>query len=398
MGKTIKSSNVVYLGQGGYENSGATHPVYATGVRDYQDNKILISNGHYRYQELGKYPWIGGPFHSIGNEYHCTTQNVGQIWRGGPLGEFYQGSFIGTLPVISLTGSCDPNPFGAEAYARLKPTSPEYGFLQSIYELRELPKQLRQRFFDNREGLKGSLRSVGDYYLAIKFGWEPLLRDVRNFVLGQKKAQKRLDQFIRDEGRAVRREVRLLDNISEVTTSQSNAYAAVNPVLVTQFYTRQPRYTERRWSRESVWASARFRFWLPSGPRNVVWTNSMMGKIFGLNPSPKHIYDCIPWSWLIDWFGSVGDCLENLDAGVASRLAADYFYVMHSKENYAIRDSNAWFQDKSKNIIGASVTCNRRTWTHTRAQGDPFGFGTPASGLSASRLAILGALGLSRLR
>lgn len=246
--------------------------------------------------------------------------------------------------------------------------------------------------------LKTGLYRIANFHLAVQFGWLPLLRDVRKYVETQIDGQKILKQLLRDNGRPVRRRVPLFANTAVVSKESASSYAAVLPLLETGFYTRPPTYDRIVESFDLGWASARFRYWLPDGPRDVNWTRSMMAKIFGLYPSPSAVWNALPWTWLIDWHSGVGDILENMETGVANRLAADYFYVMRHTATKFTHNVNAYYRRRTGEEVTASAqsTC---TWSQkSRGQGDPFGWGTPSNTLTGMQLSILGALGMSRIR
>lgn len=276
----------------------------------------------------------------------------------------------------------------------MKPTKPSYAGLNALYELRDVPYMLRQRFTPD-------LRGASNYWLALQFGWIALLRDVRNLVNTQRNAQKRLKQLLRDNGKPVRRRINLAESRDDISVSDGSEYNAVYPSFVSYFYAGPQQYRETFYTQERWWAAARFRYWLPGGPRDIAWTRKMMAKIFGLYPTPEVIYNAIPWTWLIDWFGNLGDVISNIDAGVADRLAADYFYVMRSFEMHRVKDSTFHFYSgpsSSSPVISGTVTMHSKSWQHARAPGDPFGFNTNQNSLTGMQLSILGALGMSKVR
>lgn len=251
---------------------------------------------------------------------------------------------------------------------------------------------LHQRFTGS------GLHEIGDYYLALKFGWEPLLKDIRSFVQTHINAQNRLKQLIRDEGRPIKRRVTLNDSSVEYyTASGSGNY--LNPSFVSYFYADGGSYHSRAVTQHKIWASARFRYWLPLGPRDVNWTNRMKARIFGLNPTPSSIYQVIPWTWLAGWFTNVGDMIDNLNTTLVDRCAADYFYLMDNIENRLETTCNStYLRQETLEPVKASATGVFANGSKTRWHGDPYGYGTPENSLSGVQLSILGALGLSRLR
>lgn len=362
------------------------------------DQGWMWTYGNYRWQDPPPNSNVGSllPWSQAKLErWYEPTESV-HISRG--TGYPNQLQYKGTLvakpkSLAALTVVQDGSAWGAEAYDRMKPTKPEFQSLNALYELKDLPSMLRQRFHD--QGLRG----ISDYWLAIQFGWRPLLKDVLTMVTIQRALEKRFDQLLRDNGRPVRRRITLASDSTYSYYGPAGDYGAFTEQFVTQFYSGSPTYAQTLKVTDKVWASARFRFWLPKGPGNVVWKKAVMAKLMGLYPSPKFVYDAVPWSWLIDWFSNAGHVLSNLDAsGVASRLAADYFYVMREREeHYTSFATGTFYQHSPGNpkVRLKAATHDVRT-SRSRLRGDPFGFNTAQSDLSSMQLSILGALAMSR--
>lgn len=357
-------------------------------------NKVFWygKEGNYGYPDFPLDRNVGHDMRITGYEWHKGICPAGNIWRGGANNMRYEGSFAVDTSTNgdTLSSGGSPASRAAEAFSRMKPTEPSFSGLNALYELKDVPRMLQQRFTPN-------LRNAANLHLAIQFGWLPLLRDVRNFVQTQRAAQKRLAQLLRDNGRPVRRSITLLDEMTDPVVTNGTAYGTFVPILVTQYYRREPTFRNFRYSRERWWASARFRYWLPGGPRDVEWTNAMLRKIYGLDVTPQVVYNAIPWSWLVDWFSNLGHIISNLDGGVADRLAADYFYIMRSREEYNRKDGFGFFQRKDGEKVNISGTAYNRAYSKWRMKGDPFGFNTSQISLSSMQLSILGALGISRL-
>ncbi|DAD51258.1 maturation protein [ssRNA phage Gerhypos.4_20] len=362
-----------------------------------QEDLINGEAGHYGYPRFNL-PNVGGDFFLRKFTRSNPLVNVGEIWRGGVLNQRYVGSIQAADPPFGYVGGDTWTPIdsgmGSLAYNRMKPTKPNMQALNAIYELKDLPGMLRQRFLNT----KAPLKSMSNYYLALKFGWGPLLSDIRNFVLTHINAQKRLEQLLRDNGRPVRRKVILSDTSTTGAATTGTSFPAILPTFVTQYYTAAPVYLQRLTDSDRVWATARFRYWLPEGPRDVNWTTAMKAKIFGLQPTPSAVYRALPWTWLGDWFLNVGNMLENMEAGVADRLAADYFYVMHQRELHNTNDVVVGFQKRDGTKVNFQASSYSNMVHKKRIMGDPFGFATAQNVLSGTQLSILGALGMSKVR
>jgi len=357
---------------------------------------LLGSEGHYGYPNFPPDRNVGGLFRLYFWEDVRSLVGAGELWRQSDYnGEHYVGSLV-TQPASagwSWSNSQDitGDPFGISAYNRMKPTQPNFQGLNAVYELREVPGMLRQRLSHN------DLKNIGSYYLALQFGWRPLLNDIRNFVRTQMNAQKRLKQLLRDNGKPVRRRV-VLQELSESTSVTMTGYNAFDPVFVTQMYRAPADIKETTTNIRRVWASARFRYWLPPGPQDVNWQRKMTAAIFGFQPSPAVVWNALPWTWLSDWFLDIGGILENMDAGVADRLAADYYYIMMENKSVGVRDVVGHYYHQGGSPHDITGTSSYTVGNKGRVPGDPFGWNTSENNLSGMQLSILGALGLSRLR
>jgi hypothetical protein len=366
-------------------------------MTDYVREEMLSGDvGHYGFPHFPPARNVGGPFYLRKSEWHLGVVNVGEIYRGGPLDYSYKGSMACGMDTTYgwVTSNYSPGIWGAQAYNRMKPTTPNFNLGNAAYELRELPSMVRGGFLDPKHPLK----SIGDYWLALKFGWEPLLRDCINLFITQQTIERRLKQLLKDNGRPVRRKVMIYDTSTDPARGQrSDIIQTFLPGLVTQYYAAPYTQAAKAWDFDRVWASAQFRYWLPEGPQDINWTRAMKARLFGLYPAPSVIWNALPWTWLIDWFGGVGDVLENMEAGVANRLAADYFFMMRERGARREVESSVGYRRRSGEIVKFQATSYSQ-WVHkNREMGDPFGFNTQLP-LSGMQLSILGALGASKLR
>lgn len=358
-----------------------------------------VSSGHYGYPDFPSDRDVGGTFLLAGTRISHGTVDVGRVYRYGDPRWYYEGSICAVPGSVDVPPLLDGSDYGGEAYRRMKPTKPEFNALNSVYELKDLPGMLRQQLHKN------NLKNIGSYALAYKFGWESLLRDIRNLVETQQSLAKRLKQLLRDNGKPVRRRVVLAEYEDTQEPIRYTGNQMVSPSFVDQYFASAPfdtKCVDTRSSGGRVWASAQFRYWLPGGPKDIAWTRRMMARLYGFQPSPAVIYNMIPWTWLVDWFGDLGGLLENMDAGVADRLSADHFYVMREDYNSLVRtiettlftNGQVYPNHTYKTFTSTSVTTG---FTKTRVAGDPFGFRTELP-LDPMQLAIAGALGLSRIR
>lgn len=368
-------------------------------VRSYEKS-IDLSTGHYGYPNFPDKGDHGGAL--IIREAYTkwgVTPNLRWDRSQNSANTVYDGIWAANVPAPYTIASIaqDGSAFAADAYNRMKPTKPSMDLINSIYELKDIPSMLRQRFRFN------NLHELGDFHLALQFGWLPLLSDTISFVNVQRDMQKRLRWLLRHNGKPVRRRVTLADSVSGFVETNGTAYGSLTPTLATQFYTVQPYWDLKTWNTDKIWASARFRYWLPGGPRDVEWTRSMLKRLYGLRPTPRNVYKAIPWSWLVDWFTDLGKIIANLEPGVADRLAADYFYVMRetsAHKAYNVKGTLKSYLPGSSAFVNVPIDLDTFSTqvNKTRIKGDPFGFNTNQNDLTSMQWAILGALGVSRLR
>jgi hypothetical protein len=371
-----------------YDNTNTPRYAYV-----YAESAELESTGRYGYPDFPPDRNIGGSFFLRKATSQCEGAGVGTICGSGAYskhhytGKVYSEWVGGGTPGAYWPPNIDGSAWGADAYNRMKPTKPIFEGGNAIWEFREVPGQLRQRLE------KSGLKNIANYWLALKFGWQPLLSDIRSMLSFHQKAEKRLQWLLRHNGKPVRRRVTLVDDTSNPTMTE-NIFGSSQPGFVNQFYLETPTWRRTEIISDKVWASARFRFWLPECPRNV----DMDARLYGLYLSPQFCWNALPWSWLADWFSNAGSILENLDVGVADRLAADYMYVMRTKL-YTLQHTNTLkLQTLDGSPVPVSVTSLQQSAISTRLAGDPFGFSTSQNSLTNTQLSILGALGLSRLR
>jgi hypothetical protein len=149
-------------------------------------------------------------------------------------------------------------------------------------------------------------------------------------------------------------------------------------------------------TRERVWFTATFRTHIPKLPEilsDKAAVNRMKARIMGLNLTPSTIWNALPWSWLIDYFGNVGHVLSNLSTGAVGDVVSTNAYVMRHLVTRASQDSFGCLANDTQ-LMG---TITSVTETKSRVIANPFGFGLSPD-LTGRQYAILAALGISRNR
>lgn len=394
-----KRSQPISLGY--YENGSPTNKLYASVIETYDES--LVSEGHYRWQDP-PYPGnVGGDFYATKeNVLHYPSASIHSQRPGSLYKNFkYNGSIAVNAPFgVSSLSTVNPDAFAGTAWDRLRPEKPSFEGLNALFELKDVPGMLRQRFTRD-------LRGAANFHLATQFGWLPLLRDVRNFVQTQRSAQKRLTWLIRNNGKPVRRRIEISNDVVVSSPVVENTFNVSSTGWYTPFTVAPHTINSAGMTRTNYeevtrrkWASARMRYWLPPGPQDVEWTKGMLSRIYGLRPTPSVVYNAVPWSWLVDWFTNLGQLIENVSPGVADRLAADYVYIMESNEIRRITTVElSLYGSDGSSPVRLSASAHKLSSKKKRVMGSPFGFNVDqGTTLTGMQLSILGALGLSRLR
>lgn len=295
---------------------------------------------------------------------------------------------FGTLPSRSLI---DMGLWGPKAWNKYKPLNPKVSTSQFVAELRDIPRLILRNYT-----LAKFFKELGEDYLNIEFGWKPFIRDLQSFFTEWFKIEDRIRQLIRDNGRPVHREgtVMQTEDTSSSTTSGTNSGDILSPGFETAAYVKWfGSVSAIPWSKtvttsikQKYWFSGTFRYYLqPIG--SLRYQEEIARIIYGVDLTPRLLWELMPWSWLVDWATSFGDSISNLTEINLDNLVAEYAYTMG---HYVVETETAW-----SNGLGTARFVQTDE-VKARAQATPFGFGVSLGNLTLRQQAILAALALAR--
>ncbi len=346
-------------------------------------------------------------------------------------------SFSGYLSATTYTPSSPPAKtnlagWGAKGWNLTVPTRPIYQAGVSLVELRDASRALKTTMESMRALSTAGVRfsksftSVGDFlhnakkgakyvadnYLNTQFGWAPMVQDMEFFLNYQLALSKKLNWLRKQNGKSVRRQIELnRDSWSQGVGVFTNRPGTLSPFIDTGFYadssfpfimTVDQEYKGR------IWFSAKYRFWLPKIPKAA--SKAPLGlklKLMGLGLDPSILYKAYRWTWLLDWFTSVGAVLQNLFHFAQFSVVAEYAYVMcdesHQFTAHAECNMNTGTYSFVTGTFPGKLYLRGRSLTSyefkQRVAASPFGFGITWAGLTPFQLSILVSLGIStRLR
>lgn len=313
---------------------------------------------------------------------------------GSKTKNFYAGSFI---PAINYAASdsfinatnLSPEQQGATGFARARPGNPTAHAGQFLVELRDLPKlpfaQLKK------------FRDLGREYLNVEFGWKPFVDDLKDMYNTYTNLRAQLEKLVANRNKPIKRRVSFGRTDSSSTTTSTSTFGSTYlfPTIGTVSGTTGNTKVIDVATRQDYQFSGTFKYWMPDLGEDL-WTNKATYALFGLNPTPKLLWDVIPWTWLIGWCTNIGDVLSNISSNAVDSLVADHAYVVGKLSRVTTTTA-------SGHVIGLDgrvlpVVCSS-TFTDTvlhRVPASPFGFGFSSTSLDAGKIAILAALGISR--
>lgn len=278
---------------------------------------------------------------------------------------------------------------GGTAISRCAPVKPQASLFVTLGELKRdgLPSIPGAKL---RKSLKPS--TVGDEYLNVVFGLQPLISDLQKLAESAVRADKLVKQYIRDSGRLVRRGYEFpLEETSEEVLVGTNV--PPQPTF-TRFYSSNGTKYKTTTRKTRTWFSGAFTYYVDEKSMGGLKAELLkMNHLYGVLPTPGAVYNLTPWSWAIDWFINLGDVINNLSYMMADGLVMPYGYVMRD-----IQSDVRWDIRGAKTNAGEAIVCDQ-VFSLTgkfRRKASPFGFGFVDEDFSPRQWAIVAALGLSQ--
>nr|UHM27619.1 MAG: maturation protein [Fushun levivirus 2] len=188
--------------------------------------------------------------------------------------------------------------FAVQVLAGTNPSRPMIDLPVSIFELRELPDLVRS-LGNNliKRWAKGTLMR--------EFGWTPLASDYNNLLKFAQSTSNRMELLKKLSKAPMTRKVHLYDSI--VTGPKSNW--TVNSTPPRLFTTVESQTTTTR----KIWG---YTTWTPDVEQfNKIAQYDPTFKflsrkiVLGATVDASTLWNALPWSWLADWFGNIGDYL-----------------------------------------------------------------------------------------
>lgn len=191
---------------------------------------------------------------------------------------------------------------------------PVFNMAYSLGEMRDLPRTLLgslRLLIEARRSISKkalpSARRAAEAYLNWKFGWEPLLRDIQKLALAPERFTRRVNRLMERQGK-------------DATFRDGFKFA--------QPWANPPGFTYDTFTNETLVNIGNYAPFRDCELRCVVnvgvqlpsisppqLRRYLMSELYGESTrlSPELVYELVPWSWLVDWFGGLGDYVKLYD-------------------------------------------------------------------------------------
>lgn len=409
---------------------------------DHVYEALLVSEGHRRRGGV----WIeGGPFFAEKSrlENSCMLEMPSWYYYGVHHGRT---RFFGVEPLrlrrVPTVGS-DSNGVGrrvidavqsnkalqGEYYTRgilrTRPGRPEASLGQFLAELRDFPSVPGRSLLRALRGvpLRGVVPSIrtemnyfrraarasGEEYLNFVFGWKPFVQDLQAFYTLCKGIDASIQKLVDENRKNIRRRTSFGTSTVVVPSVAGAGHGSWNqPMVSCGGYSVPPSGTGvtsvSRVTKTTTrtWFVAGYRYHIPN-TTSWLWKGRAVAALFGAFPTPELLWNVTPWTWLIDWFEDVGSLAGYFSPTAVDALVTRYAFTMrttriveecvaNTRLDPAATSNRQW-----SGCAGVLRTLRTRVTKQRGTGWAPFGTSQNLPSLNAKQVAILAALGLSRV-
>jgi len=211
-----------------------------------------------------------------------------------------------------------------KAIANMSPVRADTGIPLFLFEFKDFPEMLQHagRVLARRA-------RASDYpgsYLAYHFGWAPLVNDLRTLFDIAKKINDR-SNYLRNLERGSKIKRTLRSGLADSSSSVTSLYSL--PAWPSQWLYKANVETR---TLVKVWYTANAKLapgiTLPSSNGDLKSLSTRIS--LGLTSNPAAVWDFVPWTWLIDYFGNVGDFMQANVGQVYTQCTR--LNIMHKSE------------------------------------------------------------------
>jgi hypothetical protein len=298
--------------------------------------------------------------------------------------------------------------WAATQYGRMAPSVSEFSLSSFLGELREGLPRAGTAFLSSKVK---NYKALGDDYLNVEFGWKPFLDDLQQLALKLLEASYGLFRPFgathRSRGAIILDDTLRLDALGTAFAVEVGAFQKALPSyqvpdgqsVTTTVGLRADAYVTRR-RKQTRSIEGEF-VYIPKAGFDPSKYIDRLETLISTEITPSVLWQLAPWSWLVDWFQEIGDAVASMEAAMNNRILSTYLYAMETTE-VSVASSLIGIRPRfaGYTYYGVGSYKQELVYTHKRRiRANPFGFtGSQSTHLTGEQGAILGALGLTRLK
>lgn len=222
--------------------------------------------------------------------------------------------------------------------------------------LRAYARDLGRSTGFNYDELLGLDELAGSAFLTFKFGWESTVRGIQQFLPSPARAARDINRLVERIGQdtTFRTRKSWIENEASFP-GLNNCDFLHNEIIVAS----TPKFQGRRRCELRLMVNLRVMFPHVDIPR-------LRGELFrdkmGLYPSASDIYNLIPWTWLADWFGGLGDYVSLMGTISNDPSLINYGFITYREVSETSCTAKGKFNTRiSRNIDGNLSVQNHET-------------------------------------
>lgn len=211
-------------------------------------------------------------------------------------------------------------------------------------------------------------------HLNYNFGWRPFIGDLRNTWSAVSSLDSRLEKFMANQNKLLRRNVR-----DEPTTFEGTQTVSLP--------------SQTQWNFEYIYSGLllgastfEMRYTIPYDDVETLAWRALLDTL-GLRLKPSNIWALLPWSFVVDWFVDVGGMISEHCDSDWIEPAIQVQDAGASKKMIVNVKTNAVSKYSGTRVPGPSISWSR----YVRRPGFPF-FSAETDNLDADKIRLLGSL------
>jgi hypothetical protein len=187
-------------------------------------------------------------------------------------------------------------------------------------------------------------------FLTFKFGWESTVRGIVEFLPSPARVTNQVNQLVKLHGR---------DHTFRTKKTWTEQEASYPNFISAPFYKDEGIVSSARLTsgtrKIELRLTANFRIQFPhlDVPR---LRSELFQRRLGIEPSPSDIYNLIPWTWLVDWFGGLGDYVSLMDTISSERSLINHAFITYREVSEAVITAKGEYTTTVTRTLNGSTT------------------------------------------